>query len=89
VLQRRDSERWTPDRPTSLEVDLVHQLPRIASAQVGESLDADHDQTHHNAGAAEVDRDDLLALRIEDGRAYASSELLARRSMDVLDLISD
>ena len=69
---RLDGERWPPDRPTGLDVDLVHQLPRIAAAEVGEPSDADGREAHHDAGAAEVDGEQLLALPLGDESTCAT-----------------
>jgi hypothetical protein len=54
VLKHGDCERWPPDDPACLEVDLVHHVPRVASGEVGEAGHSDRLEAGEHALAAEV-----------------------------------
>ena len=53
VVERLHGERRSPDGVAGLEVDLVHQLPRVTAAKVAEIVDADRLQSLQDPGPAE------------------------------------
>jgi hypothetical protein len=62
VLKRGDCERWPPDDSACLEVDLVHDVPRVAPCEVGEAGYSDRLEAGQHALAAEVYPAHLLAF---------------------------
>jgi len=53
VLERLHRERRSPNEAARLEVDLVHQFPRVTVAKVAETVDADRFQSLQDTRPAE------------------------------------